>query len=92
LVLNVLEHRALWRGRVLPLSERELSILRTLAQEPRRAWSFEELHREVWASSYFGDQSLIKVAIQRLRRKLRAASVTVQIEAVPGFGYRLSTD
>lgn len=85
------EHRAFWGDRPLLLSERELSMLKALAEEPRRAWSFSELQEKVWLSTHYGDRALVKAAIRRLRRKLRVAGVAVKIASVKGFGFRLSS-
>lgn len=90
LIIDPREHRALWQGCQVPLSERELSILKALAEEPRRAWSFRELQEAVWSSTYFGDKTLVQVAIRRLRIKLQAAGITIDVESVRGYGFRLA--
>jgi DNA-binding response OmpR family regulator len=91
LTVDLQQHRASWRGRPLSLSERELALLAALAVEPGKALSFRELFQQAWPGERYGDAALIKVAVRRLRRKLKEAGVLMQIESAPGFGFRLIT-
>jgi DNA-binding response OmpR family regulator len=43
---------------------------------------------EVWGTTHYGDAPL-RSTIKRLRRKLFAAGVSLEIESVRGVGYRL---
>jgi DNA-binding response OmpR family regulator len=89
LVIDLTSHKAMWAGRILPLSDRELHLLGLLAQDPGRAWSFAELTDRVWGSPYYGDRGPVRAAVQRLRGKLWDAGVDVTVEAVRGVGFRL---
>jgi DNA-binding response OmpR family regulator len=90
LTIDTQQHRAYWLGGPLSLSERELSLLAALARQPSRALSFRDLFEEAWPGEYFGDAALVKVAVRRLRRKLREAGVQIQIEPARGFGFWLA--
>jgi DNA-binding response OmpR family regulator len=91
LTIDLQQHRVYWMRLPLALSEREISLLAALAREPGKALSFRNLFEEAWPGQYFGDPSLIKVAVRRLRQKLKDAGVQVQIESARGFGFRLVT-
>ena len=86
--IDLQKHEASWRGRVLPLSERELALIATLARVPGRAVSFPDLFERAWPGEYFGDPALVKVAVRRLRRKLKEAGARIRIKAVRAFGFR----
>jgi DNA-binding response OmpR family regulator len=83
-----------WRGRKVPLSQREFLILLCLATEPGAARSFHELTQSAWGEQ--GPDSRyrcpIHSAIKRLRSKLLDEGVSVRIESVPSYGFRLTTD
>jgi DNA-binding response OmpR family regulator len=89
LVIDLTSRQARWRDRVLPLTDRELSLIAFLAQDPGRAWSFAELSNHVWGGTHYGDRGQVRAAVQRLRGKLADAGVEVTVEAVRGVGYRL---
>jgi DNA-binding response OmpR family regulator len=82
-------HWAKWRGTPLPLSEQEFQILAALAEEPGRAWSFQELLARVWGASSAGHPAQVRAAVRRLRSKLDRLSVKLAIEAARGVGFRL---
>jgi DNA-binding winged helix-turn-helix (wHTH) protein len=91
LEIGIQEHRVLWRGRPLAVSEQEWRILTCLASQPEQAWSFRDLLKAVWGTDYGTDLSLVHCAIKRLRQKLVRAGVNIEVESVRGFGFRMST-
>jgi two-component system, OmpR family, response regulator MtrA len=90
LEIDLGEHNVRWQGRRLDLSEHEIGILACLAESAGRAYSFIDLFRRVWGSSCHIDPAVVHSAIQRLRRKFAAARVTVTIESVRAYGFRLT--
>lgn len=91
LEIGIQEHRVRWRGRPVAVSEQEWRILTCLASQPEQAWSFRDLLEAVWGTDYGADLSLVHCAIKRLRRKLMRAGVSIEVESVRGFGFRMST-
>lgn len=83
-------HEARWRGEALSLTEQELQILATLAEDPGRAISFEDVFEGAWNGARYLDPGPVRAAIRRLRGKLAAAGVEVEIEPVRGVGFRVS--
>ena len=90
LTVDLGSHQAWWDGCLLPLTEQELRILASLVRG-LGAVSFRDLSQEVWGHLYDGDPDFIRLAVKRLRRKLQAVKAGAHIEAVRGFGFRLST-
>lgn len=75
-------------GRPLALTTREFDLLAHFLAAPGRAWSRQELMRQVWGWE-FGDESTVTVHVRRLREKVEVdpASPT-RLVTVWGAGYR----
>jgi DNA-binding response OmpR family regulator len=76
-------------GRPIELSAKEFALLRTLAAEPTRVFTKEELLRDVWGFKLMGSTRTLDSHASRLRRKL-APSGRRWIVNVWGVGYRLT--
>jgi DNA-binding response OmpR family regulator len=75
-------------GARVDLTAREFDLLHFLVGHRGRAFSRDELLREVWGWS-FGDQSTVTVHVRRLRSKLEVdASAPERLVTVWGVGYR----
>ncbi|CAN5170744.1 MtrAB system response regulator MtrA [soil metagenome] len=74
----------------IALTPTEFKLLRTLAAEPGRVFSRDDLLTGVWGYEPGSDTRLVDVHVGRLRKKLQDVGVDeVQIETSRGFGYRL---
>lgn len=83
-------HEVRLDGRPLPITAREFSLLRLLAEHPRRVFPREELFARIWGS--YGDQSAVWVHIRRLREKIERDPARPEIiTTVRGVGYRFET-
>jgi DNA-binding response OmpR family regulator len=78
-----------WRERAVELSARGFDLLRTLASEPGRVWSFAELTAQVWHRPYVGDDDSVTSAVKRLRARIAQVTPDVSVVSVRGVGYRL---
>jgi DNA-binding response OmpR family regulator len=76
------------RGRRLELSQKEFALLRTLASEPTRVFTKEELLRTVWGFRAMGSTRTLDSHACRLRQKLGVDGERFVIN-VWGVGYRL---
>jgi DNA-binding response OmpR family regulator len=76
-------------GKSVELSAKEFALLRTLAEEPTRVFTKEELLRDVWGFKLMGSTRTLDSHASRLRRKL-APSGRRWIVNVWGVGYRLT--
>ncbi len=75
----------------IPLTPTEFKLLRTLANEPGRVFTRDDLLTTVWGYAPGSDTRLVDVHVGRLRKKLQEAGVAeVAIETSRGFGYRLT--
>ncbi len=88
LVIDAARHEARLDGVVLPLTGREFDLLCHLVAHPGRAYSRDELLREVWGWTV-GDQSTVTVHVRRLREKVESDPTSpVRLVTVWGVGYR----
>ena len=76
-------------GRKVELSAKEFALLRTLAAEPTRVFTKEELLRDVWGFKLMGSTRTLDSHASRLRRKLGSSGRRWVIN-VWGVGYRLT--
>jgi DNA-binding response OmpR family regulator len=75
-------------GERVPLSKKEFGLLRTLASEPTRTFTREELLRGVWGFQSLGATRTLDSHASRLRRKLSVGRHRFVVN-VWGVGYRL---
>ncbi len=76
------------RGEEIRLSAKEFALIRTLAAEPTRVFSKEELMRTVWGTRALGTSRTLDSHACRLRHKLGGAGDRFIVN-VWGVGYRL---
>ncbi|MFZ0091465.1 MAG: response regulator transcription factor [Solirubrobacteraceae bacterium] len=81
--------RDVWVGdRRVALSKKEFGLVRTLASEPTRVFTREELLRDVWGYQSRGATRTLDSHASRLRKKLGGGSRGYVVN-VWGVGYRL---
>jgi DNA-binding response OmpR family regulator len=89
-IIDLASLQAIAGDRHLPLTPTEFKLLRTLAGEPGRVFTRDDLLVGVWSYEPGSDTRLVDVHVGRLRKKLEQAQVgEVSIETARGFGYRL---
>jgi DNA-binding response OmpR family regulator len=76
------------RGELLPLSQKEFALVRTLATEPTRVYTKEELLRSIWGFRHIGTTRTLDSHACRLRTKLGVHGDAFIVN-VWGVGYRL---
>ena len=76
------------RGAVVALSQKEFALVRTLAAEPTRVFTKDELLRTIWGFRHVGTTRTLDSHACRLRRKLGAHGDRFVVN-VWGVGYRL---
>lgn len=90
LSIDPITHTVLVAGKTIDLTPREFDLLYTLALEPRRVFSIDELLARVWGIEYTGQPQVIYVQIRFLREKLEENPNNPQrILTVRGIGYKL---
>lgn len=86
--VDVAAHQATRGGQPLALTAREYDLLVFFLQNPRKAFSREELLKHVWGWEY-ADHSTVTVHVRRLREKVEADPRNpTRVVTVFGVGYR----
>lgn len=70
----------------IKLTTLEFDLLLLFVQNKGKCFSREEILQSVWGNDYFGTDRVVDDLVRRLRKKLSK----LKIEAVYGYGYRLS--
>ena len=83
-------------GRPVHLTPREYELLRVMLSSQGRVLTKARLLRAVWGLAYADESAYLHVYVNRLRRKLSAASPETSLEGLietePGIGYRVADD
>jgi len=87
LQIDPLRHEVWLAARPIELRAQEFDLLLTLAGQPGRVFTREQLLELAWGFDFYGQTRTVDVHVAHLRRKLEGG--TVRIETVPGVGYRL---
>lgn len=78
-------------GEPVELTRLELALLDALSEQPRVAFTREQLLERVWGQ-WFGDEHVVDVHVANLRRKLGDdARAGRYVRTVRGVGYRMGT-
>jgi len=77
-------------GKPVDLAPREFDLLYTLASEPKRVITVENLITRVWGAEYIGQPQVVYVHIRWLREKIeQSPNHPERILTVRGKGYKL---
>jgi DNA-binding response OmpR family regulator len=90
LEIDPLAHTVTVGGQPVSLSPREFAVLHTLALEPGRVISTQDLLARVWGAEYEGEPQVVYVHMRWLREKLEQDPTHPRrIITVRGVGYKL---
>ena len=87
LTIDSVRREVLCNQHIVELRTQEFDLLLTLAGQPGRVFTREQLLEKAWGFEYYGQTRTVDVHIAQLRRKLAAS--TAKIETVTGVGYKL---
>jgi len=90
LIMDLKRHQVTCNGKVIDLTQLELSLLMYLMKHPGEIVSKQELLKYVWGyqNSHF-DLNLVEAVVVRLRKKIKSGPECPEfIQTVRGAGYR----
>jgi len=87
LMIDPLTREARIESRSLDLRTQEFDLLLTLAEQPGRVFTREQLLQLAWGFDFYGQTRTVDVHIAHLRKKMEGGRVA--IETVTGVGYKL---
>ena len=88
LEIDLVEHEVRVAGSIVSLTRIEFDLLVTLARQPRRVFTREQLMMSAWDESFDGSH-VLDSHLSRLRGKISEAGGERVAHAVRGVGYRL---
>ncbi len=80
------------KGSTVQLTKTEFALLYSLAKQPDRVFTRDQLLYKIWKISSYGDTRMVDVHILRLRNKLNKFSNFNYITTVHGIGYKFSIE
>jgi DNA-binding response OmpR family regulator len=90
LIIDPTAHTLTKVGHPIEVSPREFDLLYTLALEPGRVYTLDELLGAVWGAEYVGEPQAVYVHVRWLREKLEEyPNKPARIITVRGVGYKL---
>ena len=91
LVIDLARHEVIMGGEPVHLTLREFNLLATLAANPGRVYTRDQLIQQIWGDAYYGDH-VVDVRVTHLRKKLDDDPAAPRyIETVRGVGYRFKS-
>jgi two-component system, OmpR family, alkaline phosphatase synthesis response regulator PhoP len=91
LVIDLVRHTVTCDDAPLELTVLEFNLLHTLANQPGRVFTRDELLSRVWGTDFVGVDRVVDVHVSHLRHKLEAdPEVPTLILTVRGVGYKLA--
>jgi two-component system, OmpR family, alkaline phosphatase synthesis response regulator PhoP len=75
-------------SRMIDLRTQEFDLLLTMAGQPGRVFTREQLLQLAWGFDFYGQTRTVDVHVAHLRKKLEGCQV--RIETVTGVGYKLA--
>lgn len=77
-------------NQAIQLTSKEFEILKMFIQNPNRVFTKAQIYNSIWKDEYFGDENVINVHIQRIRKKIEDDPSNPQyIKTLWGIGYKL---
>jgi two-component system, OmpR family, alkaline phosphatase synthesis response regulator PhoP len=88
LTIDPIRREACVGDQTIELRTQEFEVLFTLARQPGRVFTREQLLQQAWGFDFYGQTRTVDVHIAHLRKKLSGSSAI--IETVTGIGYKLA--
>lgn len=93
LTINIDEFTVLVENEPVSLTKKEIEILYTMAKNPNKLFTRDNLLNSLWGYDYFGDARTVDSHIKRLRAKLDSCHhPNWEIKTVWGMGYKFEVE
>lgn len=89
LFVDLVAHRASWKGQPVHLGPTQFAILQHLMTCPGKIFTREQLHEAVWGHRMNVERRTVDVHIRRIRKALDHAPGSGVVRTVRGVGYAL---
>lgn len=89
LTLDLEQRFATISGELFELTTKEFDFLELLIKNAGKAFSREQIIKQVWQYDFDGDTRQVDQLIKRLRKKMLLVGAECEIKTVWGFGYKI---
>jgi DNA-binding response OmpR family regulator len=83
--INIPSMAAFVKSADMLLSQKEFALILLFVQHENRFMSAEYLYEKVWGRGMMGDDNAVRVAVSRLRKKLKNSEYTITAERGEGY-------
>jgi DNA-binding response OmpR family regulator len=91
--ISIEEYTFSVNGKRIPLTKKEIETMWTLASNPSKVFTRDNLLDSLWGYDYFGDSRTVDSHIKRLRAKIDSVEHPGwNIKTIWGVGYKLEVD
>jgi DNA-binding response OmpR family regulator len=87
--LDTTQHKALMGTTELAVSPREFALLQLLMENPNRVFTADEIVEKLWSAESEVSTSIVKVYVNKLRKRLADAQAALELRTARGAGYQL---
>lgn len=89
--VNLEEYSFMIDGRKIPLTKKEIETMWTLAGNPNKVFTRDNLLDSLWGYDYYGDSRTVDSHIKRLRAKIDSVEHPAwSIKTIWGVGYKFA--
>lgn len=93
MVVNLEEYSFMIDGKRVPLTKKEIETMWTLASNPNKVFTRDNLLDSLWGYDYYGDSRTVDSHIKRLRAKLDSVEHPAwSIKTIWGVGYKFEIE
>ena len=93
IVVNLDEYSFSIDGNKIPLTKKEIETMWTLASNPNKVFTRDNLLDSLWGYDYYGDSRTVDSHIKRLRAKIDSVEHPAwSIKTIWGVGYKFEID
>ena len=93
IVVNLDEYSFSIDGQKIPLTKKEIETMWTLASNPNKVFTRDNLLDSLWGYDYYGDSRTVDSHIKRLRAKIDSVEHPEwSIKTIWGVGYKFEID
>ena len=93
IVVNLEEYSFSIDGNKIPLTKKEIETMWTLASNPNKVFTRDNLLDSLWGYDYYGDSRTVDSHIKRLRAKIDSVEHPAwSIKTIWGVGYKFEID
>jgi DNA-binding response OmpR family regulator len=90
LLLDTTTHKSMRKGKEIPLTLKEFSLLEYLMRHPNQVLTREQILDHVWDFAFDSFSNIVDVHMKNLRKKIDDEGGNRLLETIRGVGYKIN--